>query len=38
MRLEHMMHLVKIKPVDSEYSVLFYIAQANCDIAATKKA
>jgi len=21
---------------DSEYSVLFYIAQANCDIAATK--
>jgi hypothetical protein len=32
MRIEHRMHLAKIKPFDSKYSALFHIEQDNCDI------
>lgn len=38
MRIDHRMHLVKIEPVDREYSVLIYIEQGNCYIDAKKKA
>ncbi len=34
MQIEHMMHLVKKIPVDSEYSALFHIEHDNCDLDA----
>lgn len=35
-RIDHRMHLVKMEPVDREYSVLIYIEQDNSYIDAKK--